>query len=78
MSRAGFADVVLYTVYPDVIAPVHVIQVDRLSAREFFHNVFRGRNPARWSLRRLVVGALTEVNLMPYLQRDFIVVGTKC
>jgi SAM-dependent methyltransferase len=78
LSRAGFEGIVLYTVFPDAIAPVHVIQVHRLSARKFFYNVLRTRNSGRWSFKRLAVAAFTEMNLMPYLQPEFIVVGSKC
>ena len=78
MSGAGFESIVLYTVYPNVIAPVHIVHCDRLSAREFFHAVFRSRERPRWSPKRLAIAALIELNLMPYLQPDFVVVGRKC
>lgn len=78
MSGAGFESVVLYAVYPNVIAPVHIVHCDRRSAREYFHGMFRTRTRSRWSPMRLAMAALIELNLMPYLQPDFIVVGKKC
>jgi len=78
MSSAGFEGVVLYTVYPNVIAPVHVVHCDRLSAREFFRAVFQIHTRPLWSPKRLAIAALIELNLMPYLQPDFVVFGKKC
>jgi len=78
MSGAGFERVVLYAVYPDAVSPVHVVQADRPSSREFFHAAFRTRRRSRWSPVRLALAALTELNLMPYLQPNFVIVGKKC
>jgi SAM-dependent methyltransferase len=78
MSGAGFKGVVLYTIYPNVIAPVHIVCCDRLSAREFFRGVFRLQARPLWSPKRLAIAALIELNLMPYLQPDFVIFGKKC
>jgi len=78
MARAGFQAIVLYTVYPNIITPVHIVDCERLSAREFFRAVFQVQEGLSWSPKRLAIAALIELNLMPYLQPDFIIVGKKC
>jgi hypothetical protein len=78
MASAGFDKIVLYAVHPGVDAPLHVIDVDPRSARDFFGGVLRSRGGARWSPKALAISALVRTNLMPYLQPNFIVVGRKC
>jgi hypothetical protein len=78
MTNAGLDKIVLYAVHPDVDAPLHVIDVDPRSARDFFRGMLRSRGSARWSPRALAMSALVRTNLISYLQPNFIVVGRKC
>jgi hypothetical protein len=78
MRGAGCTKIVLYAVDPDADAPLHVIDVDPRSARDFFGGVLRSRGSTRWSPRALTMSALVRTNLIPYLQPNFIVVGRKC
>ena len=78
LRHAGFDKIVLFAVHPDVDKPLHVIDVNPRSARDFFDNVLRSRAGARWSLKTIAMRALIRANLMPYLQPHFVVVGRKC
>jgi SAM-dependent methyltransferase len=78
MTAGGFGRVALYTVHPDSVAPVHVVHAHRASSRAFFRSAFSARERSRLSPRRLARALMIELNAMPYLQPDFVVVGEKC
>jgi SAM-dependent methyltransferase len=78
MIRAGFADVALYCALPTARIPVYVIDTRARSARAFFGTQLARQASSMSVSRRILHGALIATNLMPYIQREFMVVGRKC
>jgi SAM-dependent methyltransferase len=78
LARAGLSAVALYFAHPPGGLPVYLVSSDRSSARAFFRGASASRHLARWSPRRVASAWLVEINAMPWLQPDLVVVGDKC
>jgi hypothetical protein len=78
MIAGGFSRVALFIAHPPGNAPVYVVDASRLSARDFFRKSLATRRLSPWSPVRIASSALVELNIMPYLQPGFLVVGEKC
>jgi len=75
--QAGFAQVDLYVVQPDIDEPAYAISVAPASARAFFRHELMARRTSGKNRLPLARAVLAELNLSPYLQPFLVVVGTK-
>jgi predicted methyltransferase len=75
--QAGFAQVELYVVQPDIENPAYAISMAPASARAFFHHELMARKTSGRNRLPIVRAVLAQLNLAPYLQPFLVVVGTK-
>ncbi|MEP6997746.1 MAG: hypothetical protein ABI900_08860 [Betaproteobacteria bacterium] len=76
-TQAGFEQVDLYVAQPDLDEPAYVISTAPASSRAFFRHEVVARKASgrdRFPVARTV---LAELNLAPYLQPFFVMVGKK-
>ena len=78
LAKSGFSNVRWFVPHPVGDAPVYVIDAHRSSAQEFFRTALRDRHLPAWSPMQLVVKAIIKLNLMPYFESGFLLVGDKC
>lgn len=75
--HAGFAQVDLYVVQPDIDEPVYAVSTAPASARAFFRHEVMARKASGTDRFPLARAVLAELGLAPYLQPFLVVVGTK-
>lgn len=75
--QAGFAQVDLYVVQPDIDRPAYAISMAPVSARAFFRHEFMARKTSGRDRLPIARALLAKLNLAPYLQPFLVAVGTK-
>ena len=75
--QAGFEQTDLYVVQPDLDDPAYVISTATASSRPFFCHEAAARKASGRGRFPFVRTALAELNLAPYLQPFFVLVGKK-
>jgi hypothetical protein len=75
--QAGFTQVDLYVVQPDIDEPAYAVSMAPASARAFFRHELMARKTSGRNRLPIARAVLAELNLAPYLQPFLVVVGTK-
>jgi len=78
LHARGFENVALCVIHPPGSAPVYVVEIERRSAQGFFRAALRSRRLGRWSPTRVLLTALIETHVMPYMQPGLLALGDKC